>query len=107
MKCLIVAYINSPDLLTDIESIMEYYSFDQIENNNNYRVFTGRFKNGAISLAEKLNTELKEAQFDIEDSLFIVYPALIHNRIPSIANLIIKRKGNKHLRRDSMSQKIR
>lgn len=100
MKCLIIAYINSPVLLTDIESIMEYYNFGQIENNNNYRVFTGRFKDGAINFAEKLNTELKEAQFDIEDSLFIVYPTLIHNRIPSIANVIIKRKGNRYLRRN-------
>lgn len=103
MKCLIIVYINSHKLLTDIESIAEYYGFNKIESNTNYRVFTGRFVGGAAKLAEKLNTELEDAEFEVEDSMFIVYPSLVHNKIPSIANLIIKRKGNKHLRKNSIN----
>ena len=98
MKCLLITYLNSESLIENIESIMEYYKFSIIESNKNCRVFSGHYKGSAFQLGDRLNTELADADFDIEDSLFIVYPIIADNGRASITNLIIKRKGNKYLR---------
>ncbi|MBC7827890.1 MAG: hypothetical protein H7122_09095, partial [Chitinophagaceae bacterium] len=60
--------------------------------------FTGHFKGNARSFADRLNIELDAIEFDIEDSMFIVYPQVLTDGHPSLANFIIKRKGNKNLR---------
>jgi hypothetical protein len=103
MKCLVIVYINAEDLMNDIESILDFYKFKAIENNNCFRVFTGYFKGSAAKLADKLNKELEDAEFDVEDSIFIAYPVLSSEGFPSLTNLIIKRKGNKHLRKNFIS----
>ena len=99
MKCLVIAYIKSAQLLSEIEGIMYYYKFSAIENNISFRVFLGHAQPNSKQLAVKLNTQLNDVVFDIEDSLFIAYPVITDNGIPSLANIIIKRKGNRHLRR--------
>ena len=98
MKCLVIVYINGEKLMADVESILDLYQFKAIENNNCFRVFLGHFKGSAGKLADKLNKELEDAAFDIEDSIFIAYPLLSGDGFPSFSNLIIKRKGNKYLR---------
>jgi len=100
MKCIVIAYINSNELITDIENIMGYYKFSIIESNNNYRVFTGHFKGSAGKLTAKLNAELENAEFSIDDSLFIAYPVMLPEGHATISNIIIKRKGNKYLRKN-------
>ena len=107
MKCLVIAYIKSEQLLSELEGIMYYYKFSAIENNTCYRVFQGDAKPNSKLLAMKLNTQLNDVVFDIEDSLFIAYPVITDNGIPSLANIIIKRKGNKHLRREETERKLR
>jgi hypothetical protein len=99
MKCLVIVYINAVDLMNDIESILDFYQFKAIENNNCFRVFTGYFKGSAGKLADKLNKELEDAIFDVEDSIFVAYPILTQDGSPTFSNLIIKRKGNKYLRK--------
>jgi hypothetical protein len=99
MKCLVIAYILSDELMKDIENVLNFYHFIVIENNRHYRVFTGYFKGGAGKFADQLNKELETVNFNIEDSLFIVYPVTSDKGQASISNLIIKRKGNKYLRR--------
>jgi len=98
MKCLIVCYIGSARNIYDVESIMEYYKFNITENNSSYRVFSGNFYGSASRLANKLNTELEEMEFDIEDSIFMVYPVNSPEGTPSLSSMVIKRKGNKYLR---------
>jgi hypothetical protein len=99
MKCLVIVYINSEDLMYDIEGVLDFHHFKTIEHNNCFRVFTGHFKGGAAKLADKLNNELDDAVFDVEDSIFIAYPVLSDDGFPSMLNIIVKRKGNKHLRK--------
>jgi len=94
---MIVTYINSETLIEDIEAVMKYHGLRIIEQNKHYRVFSGNFNGSALHLAEKLNIEFTTVDFDIEDSIFIVYPTYENNRA-SISNLVIKRKGNKYLR---------
>lgn len=100
MKCLVIVYINSGDLMNDVESVLDFYQFKAIENNNCFRVFSGHFKGSAGKFADKLNKELEDAVFDIEDSIFVAYPVLSQEGFPSFSNLIIKRKGNKYLRKN-------
>ena len=99
MKCLVIAYIHFDGLMKDIENILNFYHFIAIENNRHYRVFTGHFTGGAGKFADQLNRELETVDFDVEDSLFIVYPVISGNGQPSLSNLVIKRKGNKYLRK--------
>ena len=99
MKCLVIAYILSDELMKDIENVLNFYDFIIIENNRHYRVFTGNFKGSTGKFADQLNKELETVDFNIEDSLFVVYPVMSGNGQPSISNLIIKRKGNKYLRK--------
>jgi hypothetical protein len=103
MKYLVITYINSDKIIADIESIMSYYRFNIIECNRNYRVFSGNFYGSAGKLANKLNTELEETEFDIEDSLFIVYPLQLPGGIASLSSKVIKRKGNRFLRKHFLS----
>jgi hypothetical protein len=98
MKCMLIAYINAEKNIEIVEGVMDYHGFVTIEQNNFYRVFTGRFNGSPSLFADRLNAELEDVKFDIEDSLFVVYPHKIDNGQPSISNLIIKRKGNKFLR---------
>ena len=95
---MVVVYINSDKLISDIESIMEYHRFNIIESNSNYRVFVGYFNGGPGKLTASLNTELCDADFDIGDSIFLIYPVISTADNPSLSNIIIKRKGNKRLR---------
>jgi hypothetical protein len=99
MKCLVIVYINAVDLMDDIESILDFYQFKAIENNNCFRVFTGHFKGSAGKLADKLNKDPEDVVFDVVDSIFVAYPVLSQDGFPSFSNLIIKRKGNKYLRK--------
>jgi hypothetical protein len=99
MKCIVIAYIISDELVADIENILSSHHFIIIESNEHYRAFTGYFKGGAGRLADNLNHELENADFNIQDSLFIIYPVRSGNGQPSLSNLVIKRKGNKYLRK--------
>ena len=99
MKCLVIVYVLSDDLMEDIENVLSFHQFVAIENNKRFRVFTGHFKGGAGKFADQLNKELETVDFNIEDSLFIAYPVISGNGQPSLSNLVIKRKGNKYLRR--------
>ncbi len=98
MKCLVIAYINAGELQRDLESIMDYYQFKMIECNQCFRVFSGHFKGNADRFSKVLNGELENVVFDVEDSIFAVYPVLSADGRPSMTNLVIKRKGNKYLR---------
>jgi hypothetical protein len=98
MKCLLIAYINMEKNIEIVEGVMEYHGFNAIEQNKCYRVFTGHFNGGPSLFADRLNAELEDIKFDIEDSVFVVYPHKLDNGQSSISNLIIKRKGNKFLR---------
>ena len=102
MKCMVISYIKSESLVLDIEGILEYKKFNVIESNHCFRVFLGDFPGTIINLAESLNKELADAVFDIEDSMFIVYPSKPVGGASSFSNIIIKRKGNKHLRAGSL-----
>ena len=99
MKCMLIAYIKSPDILNDVESLMDYMHFHPIEANSSYRVFSGNVKINLSSFVNKINSELQHTSFDVEDSMFIVYPTLSDQGSPSMSNIIIKRKGNKYLRK--------
>ena len=98
MKCMVIGYIKSELLLQDLEGAMEYRKFNQVESNYCYRVFAGHVYGRVHDLAESLNKELADAVFDIEDSLFIIYPTITTSGFSSMASIVIKRKGNKHLR---------
>ena len=101
MKCMVISYIKSVELIQDIEAILEYNNFDVIESNYCFRVFLGHVQGPVINLVENLNKELADAVFDTEDSMFIVYPSKPVGGVSSFSNIIIKRKGNKHLRAGS------
>jgi hypothetical protein len=98
MKCLLIAYVNADKNIEIVESVMDYHGFNVIEQNKFYRVFTGHYNGSPSELADRLNIEFEDVKFDVEDSLFVVYPHKLDNKQPSISNLIIKRKGNKYLR---------
>jgi hypothetical protein len=98
MNCLVIAYLTSASLIEDIESIMEYQSFKIIESNINYRVFAGSLAGNHLTLVTRLNNGLKDAEFDIEDSIFLVRPIINDHDYPKILNIVIKRKGNRQLR---------
>lgn len=98
MKFIFITYIKSPQNIETVEAVLDYHGFGIIESNNNYRVFTGHFNGNAGKLADRLNNELENIEFDVEDSMFIVYPVIKANGNASTSNLIIKRKGNRVLR---------
>jgi len=98
MKYLVIAYIKSEKSLLQLEGIMDYYKFYAIENNTHYRVFQGHAKSNPKHFAANLNTQLSDADFDIEDSLFIAFPFIADKGMPSFSNIVIKRKGNRSLR---------
>src|ERR1700712_1836363 len=102
MKCMVITYIKSDKLLEEIEGILEYQKFSVLESNHCYRVFTGYVKGNIVHFAENLNKELADVVFDIEDSIFVVYPSSPAAGATSLSNIIIKRKGNKHLRAGSL-----
>ena len=102
MKCMVISYIKAEELIKDIEGILEYKKFTITESNHSFRVFLGYVPGGIIHFVESLNKELADAVFDIEDSMFIVYPSKPVGGASSISTIIIKRKGNKHLRAGSL-----
>ena len=95
-----IAYLQKETNIEMLEGIMSYHGFGIIEHNNNFRMFMGHYAENVSLFAEKLNHELEEMIFHIEDSIFIVYPQKNKKGYPSLSNLIIKRKGNKHLRKN-------
>jgi hypothetical protein len=95
-------YVSSEKLIASIEGILDYYTFTTIETNTNYRVSQGYFRGHAAELADKLNTELESIEFDIDDSVFIVYPVMDKNGQPSLSTIVLKRKGNRYLRRKAI-----
>jgi hypothetical protein len=99
MKCMLITYIKSNVIMEDVESLMGYLHFATIESNSSYRVFSADIKANLSYVVSRINTELEYTDFDLEDSMFIVYPVLSAERKPSISNIVIKRKGNKFLRK--------
>ena len=99
MKCLVIAYVHSGEIILNIEGIMSYYGFKIIESNDHFRVFSGQFPGSAGKLAHKFDTELADMEFDIKDSIFIAYSTITDNGYATLSNFVIKRKGNKFLRR--------
>ena len=97
MKYLVILYVKAKDTLAEIEGVLEYHRLEVIESNENYRVFSGQ--GNPKNLADRINNELAGVEFHIEDSMFIVYPVLLANGRPNLTNLIIKRKGNRELRK--------
>ena len=99
MKCMVITYIKSDTIMADVENLMGFLHFHAIESNNSYRVFSADIKANLRNIVNRINTELAYADFDLEDSMFIVYPVLSQDGKASITNLVIKRKGNKYLRK--------
>jgi hypothetical protein len=99
MKYIVIAYIKPEAVISIFEDVMSYMKFDTIESNISYRAFAGMYKEGIDMFVEKLNTHLEEVDFDVEDSIFFLYPRFSVNKRPDIGMLVIKRKGNKHLRK--------
>ena len=99
---MVISYIKSEALINQLESILEYRKFQVVESNHCYRVFQGNIPAKIIQLAESLNKELANVVFDVEDSLFIIYPSRQPDGASSFSTIIIKRKGNKHLRAGSL-----
>jgi len=99
MKCMVITYIKSEAVLDDIESLMGFLHFNAIESNNNYRVFLGNLKANLSNFVTLIYKELGHTTFDVEDSMFIVYPVLSREGNASMSNIVIKRKGNKYLRK--------
>ncbi len=98
MKFIVVAYIKPADVISILEGVMSHMKFDIIETNANYRAFSGIYKEGINMFVEKLNTHLEDVDFDVEDSIFFTYPRLSVTKRPDMGMIVIKRKGNKHLR---------
>ena len=99
MKCMLITYIKSEAVLHDVDSLMGFLHFNTIESNKYYRVFSGHLRANLSHFVSRIHSELEHANSDIEDSMFIVYPVLSGDGQPGISNIIIKRKGNKYLRR--------
>lgn len=85
--------------MEDVESLMGFHHFNAIESNDHYRVFSGNLRANLRNFVDRIYAELEHTDFDLEDSLFIVYPVLSGEGSASMSNIIIKRKGNKYLRR--------
>jgi hypothetical protein len=99
MKVLIVAYIISESLMDKLEAIVSFDGFQKIESNTSFRVFAGRPRHHAVAYFRQLFQQLDGFEFDIEDSLFMAYPSVNGNKSSAISTLVLKRKGNKHLRK--------
>jgi len=99
MKCMVITYIKSEAILHDVDNLMGFLHFNAIESNTNYRVFSGNLRDNLGNFVNRIHSELEHTRFDVEDSLFIVYPVLSGEGSASMSNIIIKRKGNKYLRR--------
>ena len=99
MKFLIVAYINSDSLLEQLEGIICYDNFQVTETNHHFRAFSGYFNGPAVVYFNKLYYQLQEFEFDIEDSIFLSYSKFTEKKVPTISTLVVKRKGNKYLRK--------
>jgi hypothetical protein len=99
MKILIVAYVNSDKLLTQIDGIMSYDKFQTTETNNHFRVFSGDFNEHPVAYFKKLYQQLEDMDFNVEDSIFMVYPNFPRAKSLTISTLVLKRKGNKYLRK--------
>lgn len=99
-----ITYLRDGNNIEMLEGIMNYHGFGIIEHNKNFRVFTGHYAGNVSLFAEKLNHELEEMIFHVEDSIFIVYPLKNEKGYPSLSNLIIKRKGNKYLRKNHFTK---
>lgn len=97
---MLITYINSAETISDVESLMDYLHFNAIESNHSYRVFSGNIKMNLSHFVGKIRAELEYTNFDVEDSMFIVYPTLNDDGRPGMSNIVLKRKGNKYLRRD-------
>ncbi|MBI5370889.1 MAG: hypothetical protein HZA79_02555 [Sphingobacteriales bacterium] len=107
MKYLVSAYINSTTVLSAVEGTMDYLGFSTIESNNHYRVFQGFFSGGAGRFADRLNADLESTEFQVEDSIFLVCPVTSADGQPSFSTIIIKRKGNRFLRKTGIPGKGR
>src|SRR6478672_1497143 len=99
MKCMVITYIKSSEIMTDVENLMGFLHFRAIESNNSYRVFSADIKANLSYVVNRINTELEYTNFDLEDSMFIVYPVISEKGQASMSNIVIKRKGNKYLRK--------
>lgn len=99
MNVLVVVYINSGKLLEQIEGIMSYEKFLTTEGNHKYRAFSGDFNQHPVAYFEKLYKQFEDMDFDIEDSMFMVYPSFKKDKKMAISTLVFKRKGNKKLRK--------
>ncbi len=99
MKYIVVAYLNTDDVITTLEGAMSYLKFEIIESNIKYRAFSGMYNEGIDMFVEKLNIHLNDVDFDVEDSIFFTYPRFSVTKRPDIGMIVIKRKGNKHLRK--------
>ncbi|MBI3137189.1 MAG: hypothetical protein HYZ15_01250 [Sphingobacteriales bacterium] len=107
MKYLVSAYINNTAVLSAVEGTMDYLGFSMIENNQQYRVFQGFFSGGAGRFADRLNADLESTEFHIEDSVFLVCPVISPDGQPSFSTIVIKRKGNRFLRKTGIPGKGR
>ena len=96
---MVITYIRSSAIMADVENLMGFLHFNTIESNSNYRVFSADIKANLSYVVKRINTELEFADFDVEDSMFIVYPVLLEKGLPGMSNIVIKRKGNKYLRK--------
>jgi hypothetical protein len=99
MKCMVITYIKSVSIMSDVENLMGFLHFKAIESNNSYRVFSADIKANLSYVVNRINSELEFTDFDIEDSIFIVYPVMSAEGKASMTNIVIKRKGNKYLRK--------
>ncbi len=99
MKCMLITYIKSNAIMDDVDNLMGFLHFRAIESNSSYRVFSADIKANLSYVVNRINSELEYADFDVEDSMFIVYPVMSPEGKASITNIVIKRKGNKYLRK--------
>lgn len=99
MKYVVVIYISSDDVISTVESYMGYLKFGTVETNSYYRVFSGIYKEGIDSFVEKLNAHLSDVDFNVEDSIFFLYPRFSVSKRPDMGMIAIKRKGNMQLRK--------
>ena len=93
MKCIIITYINAEHALADVENMMGYYKFNAIESQAGYLVFSGYFSGNLRHFVQKLNTELESVAFDVEDSMFIVYPVLSEQASQAFQISFLKEKA--------------
>jgi hypothetical protein len=101
MKCLIISYIKSQNNLSIVENVLAYYGFSVMESNISFKVFAGNPPTSIESFPRKLNTELSDLLFDVEDSICLV--TTNNNKQSALSVIVIKRKGNKYLRNQAFS----